>query len=97
MRPERQIKERIEIYKAQIEDYKYHIVSVDTYSEKEYYRNLIRKNMDAIELLEWAADKTVAESREAEEQSVQRTLEEAEAWDNIDFIRKFLGLPKASR
>lgn len=63
MRPERQIKERIEIYEAQIEEYETHIKLVNSYSEREYYRNLIRKNLDALDLLKWVVDKTWAEAK----------------------------------
>lgn len=63
MRPERQIKERIEIYEAQIEEYETRIKLVNSYSEREYYRNLIRKNLDALDLLKWVVDKTWAEAQ----------------------------------
>lgn len=78
MRPERQIKERIEIYEAQIEDYKYRLTFVDTYSEREYYRHLIRENLDAIDLLEWVVDKPFAEIPQDEFSESELSNEELE-------------------
>lgn len=64
MRPERQIKERIEILEAQNEDYMKQISMVDTYTEREYYRQLVRKNLDSIELLLWVVDESVASAQQ---------------------------------
>ena len=53
MRSEKQIKERIEIYKAQTEQWVEDIENNEEYSARQLYRAWIRKNMEFIELLIW--------------------------------------------
>jgi len=56
MRDERQIKERIEIYQAQIENYEEEIerlVGFQNWDARETYRAWIRKNLDLINELKW--------------------------------------------
>jgi hypothetical protein len=78
MRPERQIKERIEIYEAQIEDYKSRLAIADAWSNREYYRHLITENLRSIDLLEWVVDKTFYEIEQDEFSETELSNEELE-------------------
>jgi hypothetical protein len=53
---ERQIRERIEIYEAQNEQYAEEVETAKEWSEKQLYRSWIRRNNDKIEELKWVLE-----------------------------------------